>query len=362
MKNLNVVLTLTLILMSVFNPDVRCEVGNLRPFSEINQVQVTSSWKNLTDVATIDMPKNVVVRQDNQTLTELNDHIKKGDRVIISTGYSPNMNMEFQGFVRSVSKNVPLRIECEDYMYLLKLDAHTFSLKEPTLKDIVNKVLTGDNIDQMRADGYDFDVSITDTEPLYDQFTARSATGAQILQQIKDELPFAAYFTIDPEGNNKPQLIVGYRPGYGSYTADESNLKPVLRFGTNVPKNGWNLTYQNEDDVKVKIKAISNLKSGKKLIVEVGDPTGEVHTRNYPPITKDQLTQYANEELRNFKRNGLDGQVMAFGEPFIKHGDTVIIDDPIYTKETRRVIVDETVLTITEKPTIRRKVVPGLNV
>lgn len=346
--------------MSVYNPDVRCEISDLKPFREINRVEIDSSWKYLTDVAVIDMPKNVNVR-DKQTLVELNDHVRKGDSVIISSGYKPNMKREFQGFVRSVSKNVPLRIECEDYMYLLKLDAHTFSLKTPTLADIVNKVLDGTNLQSRQSEGYRFNVSITDTEPLYDQFAARDETGAQILQRIKDELPLAAYFTIDPEGESIPSLVVGYRPGYGSYSATEAPLKPVLRFGENVPNNGWQLEYQNEDDVKVKIKAISNLKSGKKLIVEVGDSGGEVHTRNYPPVTQSQLEQYANEELMNFKRDGFSGQVTAFATPFIRHGDIVIIDDPIYTEEKGRYFVDETVLTITDKPTIRRKVVLGLS-
>ena len=345
--------------MSVFVPDVRCEIGDLTPFSEINQIEVNSSWKTLTDTATITMPKNIRVR-DAQVLTDLNSVIKKGDPVIISGGFRPEMVREFQGFVSRVSKNVPLQIDCEDYMYLLKLDAHSFALKEPTLKDIVNQLLTGTNIDQYRSDGFDFNVHVTDTEPLYDVFTARSETGSQVLNRLVGELPFASYFVIDPNGLDKPTLIVGYRPGFEGYIPGVTSLKPVLRFGENVPADGWRLEYQNQDDVKVKVKAISNLKNGQKIIVEVGDPSGEIRTSNYHPMSKEQLTKFAKEELQYFKRDGFKGTVTAFGKPYVAHGDVIIVDDPIYIKESGNHFVDETKWTFSHSPYIRREISLGL--
>lgn len=363
MKN-HIVLLLFITLMSVYKPVISCEVGELNPFSSVHKVVVDSAWTKLTDTATIDLPKNLRIsgNRKNQTLNNINAVIRKGDAVKITAGYDPNTYVRFQGFVTSVSKSTPISITCEDYMYLFKLDSYTFSLKNPTLSDIVKRVMSGVNINDKISDNYSFDLSVSDTEPLYDQFTARSETGAQILQRVIDEMPFAAYFIIDPDGQNKPVLVVGYRPGFGTYTVGETNLKPVLRFGSNVPESGWQVEYQNEEDVKVKIKAISNLKNGKKLIVEVGDNDGETHTRNYPPISKDQLTQYANEELKNFKRDGFKGKVTAFAEPFIKHSDVVILDDSIYTQDTDRLLVDQTILTITDKPTIRCEVIPGLKV
>jgi hypothetical protein len=345
---------LTLILMSVFIPNIRCEIGNLQPFSTVTSIEVQSSWSKLTDVARIEMPRNINVR-NGEILIDLNSVIRKGDSVKISGGYNPETNVEFQGFVRSVGKNVPIEIECEDYMYLLKLDAHSFTLKEPNLKQIVNQLLTGSRLKDKRAKGYDFNLQISDTDSLYKDFTVRNLTGAQVLQQLTDKFPLMAYFRIDPKGVNKPVLVVGYR-----YDETPPEARPILRFGDNVPRTGWNLTYENAEDVKVKIKAISNLKNGKKLIVEVGDADGETRTRNYPEVTKEQLTTFANEELKHFKRDGFQGSVTAFGIPYVKHGDIIVVDDPVYTKESGSYLVDETIWSLDHSPRVRRKIKLGL--
>lgn len=347
--------------MSVYVPDVRCEIGSLAPFREVNHITVDSSWKQLTDTATITMPRNLDFARNNVTFEAgLNDVIKKGDSVKLSGGYNGTRRNEFQGFVSRVSKDVPIRITCEDYMYLLKLDSQSFSLKAPTLKDIVNRLLTGDNLKSYQSLGHTFNVAVTDTEPLYDSFTVKSLTGAQVLDRITSELPFSAYFTIDPEGIDKPTLVVGYRPGFSNYVPGVTNLKPVLRFGENVPASGWRLEYQNPEDVKVKVRAISNLKTGKKIIVEVGDPSGELRTSNYGPLSESQLKEFAEDELQYFKRDGFKGSVIAFGDPYIRHGDVVKVDDPIYIKESGNYFVDRTVWEFSEKPYIRRRVEIGL--
>lgn len=341
--------------MSLFVPNVRCEIGDLTPFNQVTNIEVTSSWTKLTDVAVIEMPRKINVRK-NQILTELNNVVRKGDPVKIAGGYNTNSKVEFQGFVRSVGKNVPLRIECEDYMYLLKLDAHSFKLKEPTLEHIVEQVLNGTQLAVKRSEGFLFDVQVTETEPLFDQFTARNMTGAQVLNHLTDKFPIMAYFRHDPDGVNVPTLVVGYR-----YDEAPPEKKPILRFGTNVPRSGWQLDYQNAEDVKVKIRAISNLKNGKKLIVEVGDLDGETRTlNNYQVPTKTQLTKIAEEELKHYKRDGFSGSVTAFGEPFIQHGDVIVVDDPVYTHEEGSYYVDETVWKFNHSPSIRRTAKLGL--
>lgn len=346
---------LTLLYMSLFVPDVRCEIGSLNPFDEVTNVTVASGWSKLTDVATIEMPRKINVR-DGQVLTQLNSVIRTGDAVKISGGYNGTMKVEFEGFVRSVGKNVPLKIECEDYMYLMKLDAYSFKLTKPTLSTIVEQLLNGARMTSKRSEGFDFDVQVTDTEPLFDQFTVRNMTGAQVLNQLKEKFPIMAYFRHDPDGVNKPVLIVGYR-----YSEAPPSEVPILRFGSNVPRTGWKLTYENADDIKVKIKAISNLKNGKKRIVEVGDADGETRTRNYPEVTQSQLETFAAEELKHAKRDGFKGSVTAFGEPFAKHGDVVFIDDPIYTNESGSYLVDETVWKFSHRPSIRRTIKLGLS-
>lgn len=339
--------------MSVFIPDILIQIGDLRPLSSVRSVEVRSSWQQLTDTCSIEMPRNVRVRIDKQTLTQLNNYIRKGDAVTVSAGYAPRRRREFQGFVRSVGKGVPLQIECEDYSYLFKLDSYSMSWASATLKDVVDHILTGANLQERRAAGFDFNVSLVDPGAELGKFAIRNLSGAQVLQHIKDVYGLVSYFETDPDGLEPPTLVVGF-----PYNRAAPSTVPQLEHGANVAN--WSLEYRNAEDVKVRIKAISNLKNGKKRIVEVGDPEGELHTRNYPEISLAQLRSYAEDELKNSKRDGFAGAITAFGTPYIRHGDVLQVDDPVYTRESGRYFVDATTWQFSEAPSIRRQVTLGL--
>lgn len=299
------------------------------------------------------MPKNIRIKQNDEVLTDLNQVIKRGQPIVIKSGYKPTSKVEFQGFVRQVKKNIPLEIICEDYAYLLKLDSYSVSWKSVTLKTVVNHLLTGGNIKSEFAKGFEFTLDVLDTDPF--PFAIPKENGAQALLRIQEMLGIISYFRYDPEGLKKPTLVVGFK--YPGRRDRINGQKAVFRTGVNV--KSWNLTYQNKDDVQVLIQAIINRKSGIKQIVKVGNPEGAVRTLNYPDMPESLVRQSAEEKLSEFQRDGFDGTVTVFGSPQVNHGDVVVLDDPIYTNEKGSYFVDGTVWEFTEKPSITRELTIG---
>ena len=111
----------------------------------LHDCEIVSSWKNLTTTAKLKLPKNIQVKdsdgtynwngQDfyaNATGSETPPVILRGDRISINLGYyynigtqsEPNyittLNEEFNGYITKINPKIPMEIECEDNMWLLK--------------------------------------------------------------------------------------------------------------------------------------------------------------------------------------------------------------------------------------------------
>ena len=309
-------------------------------FDAISNCEVKSSWKELTDIASIELPKNL--KFENELVR---DHIKRGDKVVIRLGVNNDLKREFVGFVREVEGNIPIKIHCEDYSYLLKTQNKNKSFQNASLKDVVSYITEGTNI-QYQA------INIQ-----LGKFSIEQTNGAKVLEYIKENYGLVSYFRHNANDESSPVLYVGF-----PYDFKAQNNNTIFNLQTNVePKH--DLKYKSEDDVKVRIKAISNLSSGKKLIVEVGEKGDDVsvQTRNYPELSKAELTKYANEELRKVKQNGYRGGFTSFGIPRVDHGDTITLLDDEYPDRKGNYLVDEINIRFTDT-IYRRKIEIGQKV
>jgi hypothetical protein len=103
-----------------------CEVtlGNYR-FNYTNKITIEKSFDNMTDKATITMPNKFL--KDNKAITVGTDNVfNRNDAVTIKKGYFPNLVTEFTGFISKITPDSPLKIECQDRMYLLKQKKYSF--------------------------------------------------------------------------------------------------------------------------------------------------------------------------------------------------------------------------------------------
>ena len=71
------------------------------------ECEIEKNVENLADVAVITLPETVL----NQAL-KVKDKIGRGSEVIIKAGYNGDLKTEFIGFVRDITTDGSLKIQC----------------------------------------------------------------------------------------------------------------------------------------------------------------------------------------------------------------------------------------------------------
>lgn len=293
-----------------------------------SHVHIESSWKRLTDIAVITLPRNVSYFDKNN----IKDVFRSNDPVKIELGYDGNNIKEFEGYVTRASADMPVKIYCEDAMYKVKqLPAH-ISLKESTLQNLLFTLVPDFDVDALEVD--------------LGGVRYANSTVAQVLEDLKRKYNLYSYF-------QNGTLIVG------KIYADQSNDDLVaLDLEKNVASN--NLQYRNADDIKIKVKAVSTQPDGTKISIEVGDDGGEVRQLTYYNIKiKEALTKIAEEDLRKYKVDGFSGQVTTFGQPIIQHGGKVALTSELYQDRSGTYYADSVVIDWGDNAKYRRKVALG---
>jgi hypothetical protein len=279
---------------------------------KVNAVDGESSWKNLTGTATIKLPSSIYF-QDKKV--SLKDFIKRGDPVEINLGYNETYHKRFEGFVAHVSPQIPVEITCEDYMYKLK---HT----------PVNKSYQSIRLPQLLANICPSDITINAIDIDLGSFKAPSTNVAKVLEKIKEQYGVVAYF-------KDKKLFVG------KVYLSNTSKSPVALFHFQRNVKSHNLEYREKDEIKYNVEAISNLKSGKKIKVDVGDKDGEKRTLNYYNITSEaELEATATRDMEKLKVEGYRGSIDTFGQPLVEHTDVVKLEDDKYPEKNGNYFVD----------------------
>jgi len=266
-------------------------------FFNVNSVSIELSRKSQVGRANIILPRRYNKNNIQQAIFE-------GDQVNIKLGYNGRLNDEFTGYVSSIGCNIPVEIECEDTMYKLKRTAvKPISWKSIKLEDVIKHV-TPEAVIEVN------DITLA---PYY---IKGQITAAKVLENLKDQFGLDVYYR--PDG----RLYVGI--AYNESEAVKS--KPVIyRSGLNIIDQ--DLKYQRAEGVRIKLRMISLLKSGKQLTYEAGDPDGEVRTIHEYNLLMDEMKALVDERLKLFKYDGLQGTFEAFGEPYATHSMIANIKD-----------------------------------
>jgi hypothetical protein len=311
-------------------------IGNI-VVDTIESINIKSSWRELTDTAEITLPRNL-----NYRGKRLDQYILRGDRVIIKVGYEGGeMITEFEGYVREVQPNTPVKIYCEDEMMQLKKGRITNAWKNKKLIDIITYIVPG------------YTVQVEDALLSY---VCRDKTPAQVLLDLREYGVYCYFKRV----NGVKTLVCGF----------PYNLKQFGQHTVHMQKNvrSNNLTFRQADDYKLRVKAIANLPSGKKTIEfwpSSDDEKGaDLITLNYGELSTDekarkkQLLAYAEAEYKKYKITGYRGNVVLFSIPVIRHGDHVTVIDVRYPEREGKYIVDSTILESAE-PYVKRTVELG---
>lgn len=273
-------------------------IGDLT-FNWVNTIEVESSWELLTDKAKIVLPTNVKVETEpgkHETLNfhQLKDYLKNGDEVEIKVGYDEDLNTIFKGYLSYIKPRVPIEVYCEDEMIQLKKDPINDSLKDTSISKLADKHFAKYETDVMNID--------------LGNYYIPNLTGAKLLDQFKSDFGLHSFFRDDT-------LVIGKR--YNKETANTVSFK----LDYNIISD--ELEYKTKDQVKLKVKAISNNPDGSKTEIELGDADGELRTLNFYNVAKSELKKVAEAEMERLVYDGWRGSFTAFGVPLVFHGDIV---------------------------------------
>ena len=281
--------------------------------NQVNSVEVETSWKFITQKATINLPRLKKLLEE-KSLTKIN----AGDTVLIQLGYNGNMRTEFEGYVSEVSPRTPLEIKCEDEMWKLKQDTVTKGWGTVKMKDIILYLVPEADVSQV------YDITLSN-------FTIDHTSRAKALEKLMDETGLAIYY-------RDKKIFCGF-----PYT--ELGLPEVnYHFQKNIPKDEGkkSLTFLTKEMVKLKVRAISMLPNNKHLEVILGDEGGsEITLHFYNCPTKDMLTKMATEKLKTLKYDGYRGSLLAFGQPFVTHSMIANITDTEYPERSGKYFIDK---------------------
>lgn len=306
----------------MFVLDGKIEIGDY-VFTAIHELEHTKSVDELGDTCIIQLPTRFTVRQNNQDkYTE--EAIKIGDEVKVTLGYENKYSdCEFIGYVKKIKPTIPLQIECEDKMWLLRRKNITKAWNEgTTLKDVLQEVVK------------DTPVQLVDNiidVPL-DKYIIKNANGAQVLQAIKKDMSLTVFI------NDDDKLYVGLQQ------LDTIGKAVIYDLNYNLVEN--NLEYKTKDERRIKVRYTYIGKNNERKEVEVGDADGELRTFHTSVISDEtQLKELATAEIERLKYDGFDGDVKSFLMPFATRGMTAEIIDSEHPNRAGNYFIKKVVTT-----------------
>jgi hypothetical protein len=274
-------------------------------FTAVASCAITGDTASLTDTCVIELPKKML--WDGQPVgAGDNPPIKRGDKINVYLGYDDELKLRFSGYIRRVSATIPVKLECEDGMFMLKLQsAKKKGFKEISLDKLINTLLEGTDVKYV----------LIDKDIKLGPYRITRDTVAEELAELQRTTGLMAYFR---NIENEPTLYVGF-----TYPLDGRRKENFIH-GKNIIDN--ELEYRREEDIKLKVKAISIQPDNKRIEVEVGDKDGEMRTVYKYNLKEADLKVYATAELERFKYSGYQGNFETFGEPAVNKTDIAHVE------------------------------------
>ena len=268
---------------------------------------------------------------------------RRGDSVKIEIGFYPNMQTRFVGFISKIVSTLPIEIQCEDSMWILKQSNVIFPDPSTWRRVVKNKSTTISGTRRLNLktimDGI---LSFVPTRINYLTVDDSMDLGlrifngvsvAQILEILKSHYGLYSYFKDDGV------LYVGFGNNY-SNTA----IQTIQMDGNNgVVFNADSLQWTNSKDVLIKVRGKSlNTSTQKYIIYEaymlnnilvgrvVNNPSEE--DKRFAGDTIEKLTvnqsaeglkKFVDNMLPTLNYNGFRGEILTLGEPVINHGDII---------------------------------------
>jgi len=315
----------------------KIQLGNVS-LNHINGFEISESVTEISNTAKITLPRSYVKKGDKSLL----DYIRVGDKIVINAGYyhrnTIDMDVEFNGYIRTIETDIPLVIYCEDETYVLRQTNKSLSYKNATLKDVLNDLMPkGTKIDcpEVQLGKIMFD----------------NVSVFRALQQISEDYGLYSRYT---QGN----LIVNLRDLRKINTTKEHVyvINPKTYEGNLVKNN--ELKYKRKSDFKLQVIASGVLSNGKKITISSGNKDSEASQLNinYPGITTEKdLKVFADNIYNEYCYDGYTGSITGFGIPRTHAGDSLKIEDKEEPDRNGSYLIEKVTITYDENGGFSRK-------
>jgi len=269
----------------------------------LTELNIDSSYDNLTDQAKLIIPKKIRYKKEDGTEADSitrgsNPLFKTGDEVKISLGYNGQLTQIFQGFISGIRQKFPLQFELQDEIYQLKKTSVTLSLNNPKLSDLLGLILPTGIVYEITA------------EQNLGQWRISNATPAEVLNELRKKHGIYSFF-------RNGILYVGL--------SVVSAIQKTHTFNFFTPQiitaEALNYLDASERKIKVVCKSIDN--ANNTLEVKAGDDEGETRTLYFNNYTKKALEDTAKRLAKELKYSGYEGNFTAFATPAVNHGDII---------------------------------------
>jgi len=277
-------------------------------FKHVSDIEITSTWKQQTDIGTMVIPRKLSF-EGRDIVAGVNPLIKVGSKISISVGYiqegttEAEMNTILVGYVSAIQPKLPITISLQDDMWFLKNNTLTKSYASVKLSELLHDVI-GNSV-PWTTNGVEVDLG---------QFRITRASTSMILSELEKTYGLVSWFR-----DGVLNVGLAYVP------AQRKDLK--FTFTKNIISDS--LDYRDKDQVKINLTAISIFPDNTTIKYEAGDSNGETRTVYQYNLNAEQLKEYAEREIFKMRYTGFYGSFTAFGVPFVRHGDAVVLHDPV---------------------------------
>ena len=283
----------------------------------VGSVEIEASWEKLTTTCKLVIPRALTFKDADDKVVGVAGALQRGDQVTVEFGYDtltqPHFKQTF--YVSKIKNNIPVELELEDEMFLLKKGTVSANLSNATLNDILKKLGLTNTFKGL-------DIELGD-------FRFDRISPAAVLEKLRKDYNIKSYYR---DGS--------FYAGLAFYPVLQKDVMVEMR--QDVVEN--NLDYLSKEERLIKVKVTSILKvltkskkgtKNKTVKVEVGDFDGEERSLHFYNIKSEStLRQMANQELDKFKYSGYGGTLTTFGYPIIHFGDKLKIVDKLYADRT----------------------------
>ena len=266
----------------------------------LTEVKITTSVLNLSDTATITTPGQYL-----NTWRKIEDKVHVGDAVTIKLGYDNNLETEFTGYLKRISRdNNSLVLECEDALWLTNKMVADMEYKSISLKELLTGILAQVDPEMTVECDYDF---------TYEKMVVFKSTALDVLKKVHEDTKANIWF----EGKT-----LHVHPVYQQAKGD----KPVI-YDTEVNVQSNELKWKDQTDRKILIEVAYTNAKGEISKQQFGTGGGEKMTRFVKANNEGDLKKAAENEYNLWNYSGYEGSLTGWLVPVVKAGGSVRLRD-----------------------------------